>query len=268
MNEVETQSRLMEKQAFQYNTDLEVFKCHKGLRKGNIHLYLGTSGSGKSTMLRTIICDAIKNDSTVKIKLWLSEETIDDIKDEISKITDEFVVPFLYNVEVTSEMEGMNRGSLTELKENFTKFVMSDDDGIVLFDNITTSALYEGLAANTQTQQQGWLKEICIASKKPFFLFAHTDGRVFDNQPRLIDQNDVRGTKGITNIAQYLYISQRFELGNMYFPTLRIVKYRGYSVDNRMFYLNYNKSTSTFDKDWTIPWDDFISAFQKRNQLK
>lgn len=269
MDPYEIEQRKMEKQAYQFETSLSYLQCHKGMRKCNIHLYMGTSGSGKSTSLRTLICDIIKNNPLVKIKLWLSEETIDDIKDEISKITDPEVVPLLHNVIVTSEMEGMNRGSLLELKENFRAFVMDgNEDGIVLFDNITTSALYEGLSPSQQASQQGWFKELCIASQKPFFFYAHTDAKVYDNMPRLINQNDIRGNKGITNIAQYLYISQRFEIANLYYPTLRIVKYRGYSVEDRLFYMDYNKETSTFHKDWVLPWKDFHQAFSVRNQLK
>tara|TARA_Y100000296_G_C5180060_1_gene263686 strand:- start:18534 stop:19376 length:843 start_codon:yes stop_codon:yes gene_type:complete len=272
MDKAERESRLMAKESFQFETQLEHLKTHRGWRKGNIHMFLGTAGSGKSTAMRTYLIDFLRNNPEKKIGVWLSEETTEDLKNEWARIDDPELLPLMERVIVVSEMEGMNRGSLLELKENFREFVTGRfaycNPDILFFDNITTSAMYETQHINVQTQMQGWFKEICIETNKPFLFFAHTDGKITDNITRLIDMNDIRGSKGINSLAQYYYVSQRFEINNLFFPTLKLRKYRGYEVKDRLYYLNYDSKTSTFDQDWPLPWDDFIRAYQKRNVLK
>lgn len=258
----------MEKQKFQWETNLNYLKSHKGFRNANIHLFLGTSGAGKSTKMRTIIRDFLIQNPFETIAIWLSEETVDDFKDELAKFKDPLLVQYLDNIYAVSEMEGMNRENLTELKSNFIRFLDETEPSIMIFDNITTSAMYDTLSVKDQTAMQGWLKAECIRRHIPFVFFAHTSAEITDSINRLINQQDIKGSRGICNIAQYLYVMQRFELGRLYFPTLRVVKYRGYTVEERLYYLNYDKEESVFSLDWALPWEEFMEAFSKRNQLK
>jgi archaellum biogenesis ATPase FlaH len=266
MSPAEEAERIMRKQEYQHETGLNFLKTHKGWRNGNIHIYLGTAGSGKSTMLRTIIDDYLEHNPINTIGVWLSEETIGDLKDEMAKLRAD-IKPLLNHVHVESEMEGMNRGDLLSLKERFRTFVNSGID-ILLFDNITTSAMYEGLQVNVQSQMQGWMKDICLKANIPFVLFAHTSGAITDTITRQIDMNDIRGSKGINSIAQFYYVSQRFEIGGEYFPTLKIRKYRGYDLSDRLFFLTFSKENFIYSKDHKLPWDEFNKAFSNRNILK
>lgn len=218
--------------------------------------------------MRTIITDFIQNNPAEKVGVWLSEETVDDLKDEMARLDHGEYEALMSSIVATSEMVGMPRGSTVALKNNFEAFVKDQGLSLLIYDNPTTSAMYSSLNPSQQDMMQGWLKELCIECGIPFFFFLHTKDGVYDNQPKLIDLSDVRGTKGIANIAQYFYVSQRFEIGGLYYPTLRIRKYRGYTLEDRLYYLNYDKDTSTFNKDWPLPWDEFMEAFKRRNKLQ
>ena len=268
MNSAERAMRIMEKQKLQWGTKLNFLKSHMGFRDANIHLFLGTSGAGKSTMMRTLLRDFLLQNPFETIGVWLSEETVDDFKDELAKFNDPVVQEYLDNVFATSEMEGKQRHNLRSLQEYFIRFISEIEPSVLIFDNITTSAMYDNLHPNDQVMMQGWFKEIAIKRNIPIVFFAHTGAEITDSINRLINQQDIKGSRGICNIAQYLYVMQRFEIGRLYFPTLRVVKYRGYSVEDRLYYLNYDKEESVFSLDWALPWEEFIEAFSKRNQLK
>ena len=154
-----------------------------------------------------------------------------------------------------------------QMAERLKDFVLKDRVDILFFDNITTSNMYAGKRPDIQEKVQDWIKVLCSESDIPFIFFAHTDGLVNDGIKRLIEMNDIRGNKGLVNLAQFFYIMQRFEIDKLFFPTLRVRKYRGYSVEDRLFYLNYDKESSTFHSDHKLPWDEFNLAYKKRNLL-
>lgn len=264
MSDTEKKIRKLEKESFQHETTLNFLKSHNGHRNGKTHIYLGVSGAGKSTLLRTLARDWLLNNTFGTMGLWLSEESLEDLKDEIAQIDDESI-PW-GRVKVLSEMD-MVKLDAKQMAERLKDFVLKDRVDILFFDNITTSNMYAGKRPDIQEKVQDWIKVLCSESDIPFIFFAHTDGLVNDGIKRLIEMNDIRGNKGLVNLAQFFYIMQRFEIDKLFFPTLRVRKYRGYSVEDRLFYLNYDKESSTFHSDHKLPWDEFNLAYKKRNLL-
>jgi ABC-type proline/glycine betaine transport system ATPase subunit len=63
------------------HSKLGFLNAHNGLRRGSLHLVLGTTGGGKSTLVRTVLRDIIFNaDNQLSVGVWLSEETVEDYK--------------------------------------------------------------------------------------------------------------------------------------------------------------------------------------------
>ena len=88
MSDTEKKIRKLEKESFQHETTLNFLKSHNGHRNGKTHIYLGVSGAGKSTLLRTLARDWLLNNTFGTMGLWLSEESLEDLKDEIAQIDD------------------------------------------------------------------------------------------------------------------------------------------------------------------------------------
>lgn len=267
LTEYEAEYRRESKESYDHETNLAFLKTHNGHRNGKVHIYMGVSGAGKSTLLRTLMKDWLENNMIGKLGLLLSEETIDDLKDELSMLPYETVQSLaLHRVSVISEMDTQCK-TIGEFKRAVETFLRKGLISIFLFDNITTSRLYAGKSSQVQEEIQNWIKELCNELDIPFIIFAHTGAEITPNINRLINENDIRGNKGTVNLAQYFYIMQRFELGKMYFPTIKITKYRGYSVEDRLYFLNYDSNTSLFSNDHLLPWDEFNEAYKRRNIL-
>ena len=79
--------------------------------------------------------------------------------------------------------------------------------------------------------------------------------------------NDIRGCKSIINVVQYCYILQRFHINEFYFPTLRITKHRGQTVDEKMYYITYDKEKNLYIEDRHLDFEEMKDNFKRRNVL-
>src|SRR3990167_4040953 len=116
-------------------------KDHYGLRPGMRHLLIGCTGTGKSTLARSILCDSAK---ICKTLLYSSEESLEqtqyllslrDLDDDAKKNIlilneDTSIRRFAYNQE----------SMLLWLSQHLVHFQAK----LLIFDNLTTSAYYDG----------------------------------------------------------------------------------------------------------------------------
>jgi hypothetical protein len=98
-------------------------------------------------------------------------------------------------------------------------------------------------------------------------VIAHTDAKATDSMGRLININDIRGSKTITNLAEFAYILQRFELEKSFFPTIRTVKHRSQELVHNLYMLNYDSRLRSFSGDLAIDFKKFKEVFNARNKL-
>lgn len=244
-----------------FSSKFGFLNSHNGLRRGCLHLMLGTTGGGKSTVVRSILRDFIfnKDNETRSASIWLSEETVNNFKTEMSKSVPSHDA--LYRVTVSSELEKHEKGfSFSGLQRTLVP-------DLIIFDNITTSKFYASKKPSEQITFATKLKELAIELNCAVILIAHTGAMVSDNMNRLIDPNDIRGTKDVVNLAEVLYILQRFHIGDIYFPTIRIEKARGQEVVSKFYRLNYEKTLFSYISDEPISFEKFKEAYGKRNRL-
>jgi ABC-type Mn2+/Zn2+ transport system ATPase subunit len=245
-----------------FHSKLGFLNAHNGFRKGSLHMVIGTTGGGKSTLTRTILRDLIFNkENNPQVCIWLSEETLDDYKKQLA-----FGMPSherLLKTEAISELEIDHVSKLT-----FMEWLEFNKPDICIFDNITTSKLYMDKRPHEQAEFATMIKTISKKLNIAMVMIAHTDAGVSDSQKGLINLNQIRGSKTICNLVEFAYVLQRFELGNIYFPTVRIVKSRSQELVHSLYHLKYDPRLRAFSEDRPLEFKEFKEVYGKRNRLE
>lgn len=243
-----------------FHSKLGFLNAHNGLRRGSMHLILGTTGGGKSTLIRTILRDLVFcKESEYQIGVWLSEEDVDEYRSQVA-----YGVP--------SHDRLLNTSAFSELRENtsellFFEWIEMNHPDVLIFDNITTSKFYNDKSVSDQGRFVTKLKTITKKLNMATIVVAHTDAKATDAMGRLININDIRGSKTITNLVEFAYVLQRFEVGSGFFPTIRIVKHRSQDLIHGLYSLQYQKETRAFSSDLAIEFEKFKEMYDARKKL-
>lgn len=247
-----------------FNSTFNFLNAHNGFRKGNIHTFIGTSHGGKSTLIRSIIIDILCNTSKPKILLWLSEESRLEFLTEFTRggFRDyEDNQLFIY-----SEMDDQSSQSGRVLS-SIARIIKENKIDIVLYDNITTGELYMDKQAREQSLAVKSIKRMALNLNIPMIIVAHTGSNINDNNKHLIDMNDIRGSRTLTNVSQFFYIMQAIKIGEIICSTIRVVKHRGQEIENSIFRLKYAGSRRIYAADVPIIFADFKELYKKRDVL-
>ena len=246
--------------------------AHNGLRNGKLHVMMGSSHSGKSTLLRSLVFDALDNNPDKKLMVFLSEETTDDFIREIA-VSKYRSKKGLDRLIVYSSFDSKKPTTLREL----VLLVRETSPDIFFFDNITTAAFYEEASVKNQGQMVYVLKDLAKEMNIPFYIVVHTGADVVDNMKRMVEMNDIRGSKQIVNMAEFFYIAQTFHtqsydgLLRKKIPVIRpmifIKKHRGQDCESRIFYLNYDKQKRIYESDREMEFSEVKIYFKERNHL-
>lgn len=243
-----------------FNTRINFLKNHNGIRPNKMHLVIAPTHAGKSTLVRTILTDFVFRNKDKKVLLILSEESREDFLAEFSSAVP--VDNVLSNIRILSEQD-WSETSLEDLEKNITEHIDYFGIDIVFFDNITTSKLYNDRSVKEQSAVSTWLKN--LTKKTTLFLIAHSLGNDFNN--RLLNENDIRGSKTITNLTEFLYILQPMYVGERIYQFINITKHRGQSIKNKFYQLIYDKDIKAFSGADAVDFEQVASIFRLRNQL-
>jgi GTPase SAR1 family protein len=243
-----------------FETKLNFLKCHRGIRPNKMHLLIAPTHAGKSTLVRSLLCDYVFRNKDAKVLLILSEETRQDFLTEFSNTVP--VHDVLSNIRVLSEQDWSDT-PIEEFEKNINEHINYFGIDLVLFDNITTSKLYNDRSVKEQSAVSTWLKN--LTKRTTMFLVAHSLGSDFNN--RLLDENDIRGSKTITNLTEFLYILQPVYVGDKIYQFINIKKHRGQEVINKFYQLRYDKHLKAFDTDKAVNFEAIAEIFKQRNQL-
>jgi len=252
---------LMNSGEIHFRSGLNFLNTHNGLRDNSLHLLMPPTHTGKSTVIRTILRDVIKNNHDKLTLVWLSEESAKDFDGEFAKCLDgtfdgnRFII--------YSERDDDNIGETDEHFEKIENLICDYDIDFLIIDNITTAKNYMDKSVEKQSmfakRLKGLLKMACV------FVVAHTNG---DNyMQKLLNENDIRGNKSITNLVEFMYILQPVYINNSLFQFIMLKKHRGQSADDKMFFLQYDSKNFIFDSDVPISFQDMKEKFNLRNKL-
>jgi len=238
----------------------EFLKAHHGIRPNTLHGLMGTTGGGKSTLLKCIIAETAAH---IPVLVWLSEEKIVEYQDLIAKLDPTCLKNIIF-VEEKSIPENCLE-SQADFFEYFEQMVDEAEVGIVFIDNVTTSMFYSqtvGLAGQNKTSR--WLLDF-VKRKASVFYAAHTQSKITDNYNKVITAEDIRGSKELPIHTEYLYILQRFTKEDKIFAFINVVKYRHHENARGWFALKYEKKAYTEAK--RVGFDLVNNIFRTRDYL-
>lgn len=248
---------------FNIHTVLEFMEEHRGLRFGKIHLLLGSTGCGKSTLVRTMLLDCILGSQDIRTGIYLSEETLTDFYVEFS--TNELDDYTKQKLSVISEQdEPVKTG-----REFFKKLesLVEQKCRVIFIDNITTSRLYENSKPNQQGDIIDYLKRFATKHNVALVVVAHTAKGSISSNNRLIDIEDVRGSGALPNAAPIAWTIQRVDYCNLRATVVRVAKNRGYTVKHQWFLAVYHAKNKVFCTFKPVEFEKIKDIFKQRDKI-
>lgn len=241
-------------------TRLQFLLAVNGLRQSFVSVLLGNTSSGKSTLVRSVVADILENNERIKISCFLSEETCMEYKLELYKAFNS--ADFDDRMTFYSEQDC----NTEEEKGKLLSEAFSDKSEVLIFDNITTSSLYSSKNPQQQTDFANQLKAATKKTNKALICVAHTNN-VEKNGAKLVGTGDVRGSKNISNIAEFFFINHQFTMGETRLNYIQIEKHRGQSPESEMFQLAFNKKRNVYSGDFPISFSQFKEVYKARNKI-
>lgn len=254
-----------------FNSRFNFLREVNGIRPSCTHCLLGLASAGKSTLMKAIVADTIKE--KCKVLVWLSEE---EVAPYSKGIIEAYVGAGLQDNKnkIFWFEESLHENEIDENSKTWTQAVNYIIDKIVLsgcnvvfFDNITTSDLYGKFSPQNQADIIKRIRSFCSRSNVAFFFLAHTSKNVNSSIPRLLTSEDVQGSSGVSKNTELFFILQTFDIGNRRFSFINITKSRPIEggIKNRYFMLNF--SGKSYSNDKTVEFEEINEAYKTRNKL-
>lgn len=266
-NEAFAKHLIDENETFVIKTDLQFLREHKGLRPGKMHLFLSSTGAGKSTLMRTIMTDYLLNNNG-KILLWLSEETENDFMTMASYSVKNFGL-LRTNIKIFSEVDASTEKLINSKKGKRHEILMElfcklkdRNYGLVIFDNISTSSLYTQ-DINLQSEIAHKLKTTIKDMACPLIVVSHT-AKNEHLKKYLFDDDSIRGSNTPSMIAEYSYFLNNIENNEKRVSILKIGKTRTHSPKNRLFSLEYDHDLKIYSALTAIKQEDLDELRAKK----
>ena len=256
--EIEMHSKLKDRTEFP--SRYQFLKAHNGIRPNCLHGIMGSTGCGKSTLVKCIIAEAA---SAKRVLVWISEENVVEYQ-ELINVLDKSVLDNIMFVE-EKEIDIKYRSDQDLFFQYFEQMVEQADCDVVFIDNVTTSAFYNsrfGFFGQQRTAEFmiQFVKRVCS-----IFYVTHTRSEVTDNYAKVVTPEDIRGSKELALITEYMYIIQKFTTEDKQFNVLRVAKYRHHEDAAGWYGLKYEKKA--YIGDSKVPFAVINKIFKMRDHF-
>jgi len=202
VSEEERQRVIMEsKRVYLPQINLEFSKAHRGYKPGFTHLILSSTGSGKSTLTRTILFEALKN---YRVFWYSTEETFEEFREYCanSGIPNELLKNLFFKRECDEE-------SIIDVAARVS---VENSCDLFIFDNYTTCKEVTKLKQDGQIDIFKKIRNLMLELNMPLIVVAHTssDAKAFKVEKR--DPFEVRGFKDIAMESHVIYSLETFNI--------------------------------------------------------
>ena len=242
-----------------YPSRYEFLKGHNGIRPNCLSGLMSSTGAGKTTLVKCIIAETAGYDK--KVMVWLSEETVVEYQELIHFLNKSCLknIVFVEEKEIPDEYKDTQE----RFFEYFEQMVEQAGCDIVFIDNVTSSAFYNqryGIHGQNKSAEflRGFTKRVC-----EIFYIAHTESRITENYSQVINAENIRGSKELPLMTEYLYIIQKFTSNSKQYNCLRVVKYRHHEDAAGWFSLTYENRS--YIGDSRVPFNLINKIFKSRD---
>jgi energy-coupling factor transporter ATP-binding protein EcfA2 len=255
----------IERTTYHFDTQIEFLKAHCGYRPGLMHVLLGPTSGGKSTLVKTMLFDLVIHLGKRKALLILSEERVKDFYISMTKMPSTLKWG---NLRVTTEDKIYEGSDVEVYLQSISEIVEKENISIVFYDNLTTSKFYPIEKLGEQERFVKSLKsKLCHVYDIPFVIVAHTRAEITVNHNKITGPEDIRGCKTTANLAECLYTLQVIDVEKHRFQYVKGHKGRGYDYDPGFFFLGYNSKIRCFDRIEKRDFESFRLNFEDRQRL-
>jgi archaellum biogenesis ATPase FlaH len=218
---------------------------HNGIRPSALSIMLGTSGGGKSTLIKSIVADSCKDHEVI---VWLSEEEKSQYSIDLVRVDPNVNLDNIYFFEERKYREHIKSLRSTEsIISSLMGMIREQKVGIVFFDNLTTSSFYDGRKPEVQADILAGLRDSAIKDNIALFCAAHV-GKMTDGLTKMIRQDDIQGSSASTKTAQFFYILHLIDVGDKRQAYIELKKHRGFNPLCKFFKLLFKYGAYVSDE--------------------
>lgn len=265
------EARLIEdKKFFVPQTGLKFMDDHFGLRPGCIHTLMGSTGAGKSTLMQSLLMTWGKK---IEVLVYLTEENEDRFEKKIfeKNKNSEFLSPNVHLMHEKQILISQPCENYRAMLQEIEKAIVESSAKILVIDNLTTSAFYEGKISAAIPILSGF-RNLAEHYKIAIFIVVHTRKGVSEMSKGLMEPDDVRGSANISNTSDYFYtfyrVGQTTGTGQKVWGSFIFVnKTRDHDTQGNMYTLNYDFSNKTYHSDKQVSFDLFKKFMKDKDRL-
>lgn len=261
---LEDLEKIEEIKSYQIKSGFSFLQQQNGLKKGMLHTIVSPKGSGKSTLVRSIIFDYLEHNPEKSVFLYLSEEKEIHFKSEMA---DNFGYDFSkirHRLHVMSEKDQDENFKVEKLADKLFNMSEMHDCELFVYDNLTTSKLY-GEKPWEQSEFIHGLVSAISDLNVATIVVAHTAKGA--NKHQLLSGDDVRGSNKVTMLSEFLYVAQMLKIGEKSKQFIQVDKHRMCNIEHTFFYLNYDHDRRLYTKDNAVHFEEFKDWFKQRNKF-
>ena len=242
-----------------YPSRYEFLKAHNGIRPKSLTGLMSSTGAGKTTLTKCIIAETAGHGK--KVLVWLSEESVIEYQ-ELIYFLDKSCLKNIVFVE-EKEIPDDFKETQEDFFEYFEQMVEESGCDIVFIDNVTSSAFYnQRFGIMGQNKSAEFLRRFA-KNKHEIFYVAHTESAITENYSKVIVAENIRGSKELPLMTEYLYIIQKFTSNSKQFNCLRTAKYRHHEDAAGWYSLTYENRA--YIGDAKVPFNLINKIFKSRD---